>query len=105
MKKEIIDYIIEAFEMDIESAEEIFKEYISTIRENAKKLVKSLEAADFKAAVMAVHTIKGCSLNCHNTPMSEAAIAADAAAKRNDFETFKTLSSKVLEIADKLSEI
>ena len=105
MKKEIIDYIIEAFEMDVKSAEEIFRDYISTIAENAKKLEDAIKAADMKAAAMAVHTIKGCSLNCHNTPMSEAAIAADAAAKKGDFDTFKTLSGSVLEIADSLSKL
>ncbi len=86
MKEEIIQNIINAFEMEREDANEIFESYLSAFEENLKLLTVSLESKNMQDAKRAAHTIKGCALNCGDNVTAEIAIRADSAAKAENYD-------------------
>ena len=104
MKQTIIEYLDGAFGVDGDDANELFTSYVNTITENFAKLQSQSLAGDFADAVKTAHTIKGCSLNCGNNEMAEAANAAEFAAKAGDAETLRLNVEKIREMTEILSQ-
>ena len=64
MNKEIVDYMKENLGLDdMDLIQELYDEYVNTIKERLPSANNALEAKDFQALAKIAHAMKGCALN------------------------------------------
>ena len=64
MNKAIVNYMKENLGLDdMELIQELYDEYVNTIKERLPSASKTLEAKDFPALAKVAHAMKGCALN------------------------------------------
>ena len=64
MNKAIVDYMKENLGLDdMDLIQELYDEYVSTIKERLPSASDALEAKDFMALAKIAHAMKGCALN------------------------------------------
>jgi HPt (histidine-containing phosphotransfer) domain-containing protein len=64
MNKEIVDYMKENLGLDdMDLIQELYDEYVSTIKERLPSANNALEVKDFQALAKIAHAMKGCALN------------------------------------------
>ena len=64
MNKAIVDYMKENLGLDdMDLIQELYDEYVNTIKERLPSAVNALETKDFQALGKIAHAMKGCALN------------------------------------------
>jgi HPt (histidine-containing phosphotransfer) domain-containing protein len=64
MNQAIVNYMKENLGLDdMELIQELYDEYVNTIKERLPSASKTLEAKDFPALAKVAHAMKGCALN------------------------------------------
>lgn len=64
MNKEIVEYIKENLGLDdMDLIQELYDEYVNTIKERLPSASNALGAKDFQALAKIAHAMKGCALN------------------------------------------
>ena len=74
MNQAIVDYMKENLGLDdMELIQELYDEYVNTIKERLSSASNALEAKDFQALAKVSHAMKGCALNIGHESFSAVA--------------------------------
>ena len=74
MNQAIVNYMKENLGLDdMELIQELYDEYVNTIKERLPSASKALEAKDFPALAKVAHAMKGCALNIGHESFSTVA--------------------------------
>ena len=74
MNQAIVDYMKENLGLDdMELIQELYNEYVNTIKERLSSASNVLEAKDFQALAKVAHAMKGCALNIGHESFSAVA--------------------------------
>ena len=98
MKQCCKDYLLEQFG-DEDVANEIYAEYVSSIREQLPELEAALTAETWSSLDQLAHAVKGNALATGDTDMANEAIALRVAAKMSEKDNARSLLTKMQELA------
>ena len=99
MKQCCKDYLMEQFG-DEEVVNEIYAEYVKSIREKIPELETALTAENWTTLDPLAHAVKGNALATGDTDMANAAIELRIAAKMAEKDTARSLFAKMKELAE-----
>ena len=101
MKQCCKDYLMEQFG-DEEVVNEIYAEYVASVREKMPELEAALTAENWTALDPLAHAVKGNALATGDTDMANTAVALRVAAKMSDKDTAQSLFAKMKELAKEI---
>ena len=87
---------------DEEVVNEIYAEYVASVREKMPELEAALTAENWTALDPLAHAVKGNALATGDTDMANTAVALRVAAKMSDKDTAQSLFAKMKELAKEI---
>ena len=101
MKQCCKDYLMEQFG-DEDVVNEIYEEYVKSIREKLPELETALAAENWSTLDPLAHAVKGNALATGDTDVANVAIELRNAAKMSDADIARSLVSKLKELAKEI---
>ena len=101
MKQCCKEYLMEQFG-DEETVNEIYAEYVNSVREKLSELEAALTAENWTALDQLAHAVKGNALATGDTDMANVAINLRVAAKMSEKDTAQSLFAKLKELAKEI---
>ena len=95
-------YLDEQFGGDADVVNEIYAEYVASIREKLAEAETALSSGDWTRLDRSAHTIKGNALSSGDTEMAETAIETRKAATLADAALASSLLEKIKKFAEEL---
>ena len=92
-------YLAEQFGNDADIMNEIYGEYVSSVKEKISDLKNALDASDWQNADRIAHTVKGNALSAGDEEVAVAAIELRKAAALNNMERCRSLLDRIAELS------
>ena len=102
MKSCCAEYLDKQFGGDAAIANDIYCEYVASIREKQKEADKNLAASEWTLLDRVAHTIKGNALATGDNEMAQVAISLRSAAQLQDREQAATLITRIQMLSEQL---
>ena len=102
MKECCRKYLMEQFEDDAEVVDEIYAEYVSSVKAKTAEADAALSAGEWEALDKVAHAVKGNSLAAGDQQMADTAIALRNAAKLQERDQAGQLIANIKVLAEQL---